>query len=109
LIIIFIFSLLFKFFGITTSPEYLENNFNLFKEISSTSENINLSLKFKGTVFHNFWDCLYFSVTTFTTLGYGDFRPLEGLSRIFSGTEAFIGAFIMALFVYTFARRTGGR
>jgi len=57
----------------------------------------------------NFFDCIYFSTVTFTTLGYGDFRPLEGSGRIFAGTEAFIGAFMMALFVYTFARRTGGR
>ena len=58
---------------------------------------------------NNFFDCLYFSTITFTTLGYGDFRPLEGLGRFLAGSEAFIGAFMMALFVYTFARRTGGR
>ena len=62
-----------------------------------------------GFTSNNFLDCVYFSVITFTTLGYGDFRPLEGCSRIFAGTEAFIGALMMALFVYTFARRTGGR
>jgi len=62
-----------------------------------------------GSISKNFLDCVYFSVITFTTLGYGDFRPLEGWSRIFSGTEAFIGALMMALFIYTFARRTGGR
>jgi len=58
---------------------------------------------------NNFFDCIYFSTITFTTLGYGDFRPLEGVGRILAGSEAFIGAFMMALFVYTFARRTGGR
>ena len=58
---------------------------------------------------NNFFDCMYFSTITFTTLGYGDFRPLEGWGRILAGSEAFIGAFMMALFVYTFARRTGGR
>jgi len=58
---------------------------------------------------NNFFDCMYFSTVTFTTLGYGDFRPLEGLGRILAGSEAFIGALMMALFVYTFARRTGGR
>ena len=58
---------------------------------------------------NNFLDCMYFSTITFTTLGYGDFRPLEGLGRVLAGSEAFIGAFMMALFVYTFARRTGGR
>ena len=62
-----------------------------------------------GFTSNNFLDCVYFSVITFTTLGYGDFRPLEGCGRVFAGTEAFIGALMMALFVYTFARRTGGR
>jgi len=62
-----------------------------------------------SSISKNFLDCVYFSVITFTTLGYGDFRPLEGWSRIFAGSEAFIGALMMALFVYTFARRTGGR
>jgi len=62
-----------------------------------------------GSISKNFLDCVYFSVVTFTTLGYGDFHPLEGWGRIFAGTEAFIGALMMALFVYTFARRTGGR
>jgi uncharacterized protein YjbI with pentapeptide repeats len=62
-----------------------------------------------GFTSKNFLDCIYFSVITFTTLGYGDFRPLEGCGRVFAGTEAFIGALIMALFVYTFARRTGGK
>ena len=57
----------------------------------------------------NFFDCIYFSTVTFTTLGYGDFRPLEGWGRLLAGSEAFIGALMMALFVYTFARRTGGR
>jgi len=62
-----------------------------------------------GSTSNIFLDCVYFSTVTFTTLGYGDFRPLEGWSRIFAGSEAFIGALMMALFVYTFARRTGGR
>jgi len=67
----------------------------------------NVGIEFNTS--NNFLDCVYFSTITFTTLGYGDFRPLEGWGRILAGSEAFIGAFMMALFVYTFARRTGGR
>jgi len=67
----------------------------------------NVGIEFNTS--NNFLDCLYFSTVTFTTLGYGDFRPLEGWGRILAGSEAFVGAFMMALFVYTFARRTGGR
>ena len=54
-------------------------------------------------------NCIYVSVVTFVTLGYSDFRPFKGWGRILAGSEAFIGAFMMALFVYTFTRRTGGR
>jgi len=51
---------------------------------------------------------LYFSVVTFTTLGYGDFRPI-GSCKILSSIEALLGIFFVALFIFAFARRTGGR
>jgi hypothetical protein len=51
-----------------------------------------------------FLTCCYFSVVTFTTLGYGDLTPL-GLSRIFAATEAFIGSFTLALFVVVFVKK----
>ena len=47
---------------------------------------------------------LYFSIVTFTTLGYGDLRPPEDL-RLWAATEAIMGAFLMALFVVTMARK----
>jgi len=54
----------------------------------------------------HWWDYLYFSIVTFTTLGYGDLQPLAvpGARLVASG-EAFIGAFMIALFVWTLARR----
>ncbi len=55
-------------------------------------------------IIYHYWTCLYYSVVTFTTLGYGDFQP-TGITRIFAAIEALIGAFLMALFVVTFARR----
>ncbi|MBO9496148.1 pentapeptide repeat-containing protein [Thalassotalea sp. G20_0] len=52
-----------------------------------------------------YWlDCLYFSVVTFTTLGYGDLTPL-GLSRIVAACEAFTGSFSLALFVVLFVKK----
>lgn len=48
--------------------------------------------------------CLYFSVVSFTTRGFGDITPF-GLSRIFASIEAFLGAFMIALFVLTFVRK----
>ncbi|MGA2265258.1 MAG: potassium channel family protein [Phycisphaerae bacterium] len=53
---------------------------------------------------HNPWDCLYFSIVTFTTVGYGDLLPAGNL-RLMAGLEAIIGAFLMASFVVAMARR----
>ena len=47
----------------------------------------------------------YFSVVTFTTLGYGDIHPIGWLTRGVASLESFIGAFMMALFVAVFVRK----
>ncbi|MAC45790.1 MAG: potassium transporter Kef [Oceanospirillum sp.] len=52
----------------------------------------------------NFLNALYFSVVTFTTLGFGDITP-NGWSRLFAGGEAFIGSFTLALFVVVFVKK----
>ena len=52
----------------------------------------------------NFFNCMYYSVVTFTTLGYGDMVPL-GFSRAVAAVEAFIGSFTMALFVVVFVKK----
>lgn len=48
---------------------------------------------------------LYFSLVTFTTLGYGDVQPVGTVSRVLAGTEAFIGAILIALVVFVLGRR----
>ena len=54
----------------------------------------------------HWWDYLYFSIVTFTTLGYGDIRPMAvPWARLVASGEAFIGAFMIALFVWTLARK----
>lgn len=52
----------------------------------------------------NWLDTLYFSVVTFTTLGYGDLTPV-GLSRVIAAVEAFTGSFTLALFVVVFVKK----
>ncbi len=52
----------------------------------------------------NFAERLYFSVVTFTTLGYGDLQPATDM-RFWAGLEALTGAFLMALFVVAMARK----
>ena len=51
-----------------------------------------------------FFECLYYSVVTFTTLGYGDFIPV-GFSRLVAALEAFTGSFTIALFVVVFVKK----
>ena len=104
LIIIFLFAILLNISGIVNSDRT-----NLIIEIIKENQGDGYTLRYLGPILESFLNCLYFSVVTFTTLGYGDFQPAVGLSRFFVSVEAIIGAFTMTLFVYTFARRTGGR
>jgi hypothetical protein len=52
----------------------------------------------------NFLECLYFSVVTFTTVGYGEILP-TGWVRAAAALEAFTGAFSISLFVVVFVKR----
>ena len=47
----------------------------------------------------------YFSTTTFTTLGYGDYAPKEGNYQIVAVSEALIGVILMAFIVVTLTRK----
>ena len=82
---------------------------NMIIEFIKESQGDGYVLRYLGPILGGFLNCLYFSVVTFTTLGYGDFQPVVGLSRFFVSIEAIIGAFTMALFAYTLGRKTGGR
>ncbi len=54
-----------------------------------------------------FWDSFYFSGVTFTTLGFGDLHPgpYNILMKILTTGEAFLGAFLMPLFVVCLSRK----
>jgi len=49
-------------------------------------------------------DYLYFSMVTFTTLGYGDLKPL-GYMRLVASSEAIVGMILIAYFVVAWARK----
>jgi len=55
-------------------------------------------------IFKDFLFCLYTSVITFTTLGYGDVHPI-GWSRFFASIESGLGIFMTALFIFIFTRK----
>lgn len=52
-------------------------------------------------------NALYSSVVTFTTLGFGDLTPSGPVGKFISSFEALAGAFLMAAFLVTLARRWG--
>ncbi|MFK5984475.1 MAG: ion channel [Pseudomonadota bacterium] len=64
---------------------------------------LNLDACFKENMLM-FFESLYFSVITFTTLGYGDLVPV-GITRLIAASEAFTGNFTMALFVVVFVKK----
>jgi hypothetical protein len=49
---------------------------------------------FGGLPVHGFVDCLYFSVVTYTTIGYGDQVPLSHV-RLIAGVEALNGLMLI--------------
>jgi Ion channel len=68
---------------------------------------IDTSITEGPSVTHDPETCLYFSVVTWTTLGYGDFRPTPG-ARLAAASEAMVGYIAMAVLISAFARVLSG-
>jgi hypothetical protein len=47
----------------------------------------------------------YYTIVTFTTLGYGDTYPLDWLGRLIAGIIAMVGYLSLALLIYLFTRK----
>lgn len=88
LVIILLCALLYSFTGLN-----YQDSIQAINSSQSIETNINL-----------FLSSLYYSVVTFTTLGYGDFTPV-GISRAIAAFEAFTGSFTIALFVVVFVKK----
>jgi len=58
-----------------------------------------------GTNVEHFFECVYYSIVTFTTLGYSDEARQTWVVRPIASAQAFIGAFMMALFVVVFGKK----
>jgi hypothetical protein len=67
----------------------------------SLSVQVNGVAEFVETLFQGF----YFSIITFTTIGYGDLYPTGILSKLLVGFESLAGALLIALFVFVLGRR----
>ena len=81
-------AILYTFTGVS-----FEGEVKVYNAQASFSDNISLFIAY-----------LYYSVVTFTTLGYGDFTPV-GISRAIAAIEAFTGSFTIALFVEVFVKK----
>lgn len=76
--LIFLYSILYAVFAVLKVPSQAASNY--------------LSM----------WDYFYFSIITFTTVGFGDLTPkMQPFFQMLVGSEAFTGVFMMGLFVFT--------
>lgn len=62
----------------------------------------------KDHLVHDFGTCLYFSIMTLTTVGYGDFSP-SLYARPVAALQALSGYFIMALLISFITARLSAR
>lgn len=52
-----------------------------------------------------FWESMYFSIVTATTLGYGDLQPKPGIFCLLAAVEAIFGMFMWAIFLTVLAHK----
>lgn len=59
----------------------------------------------RGYQIEVFLKSLYFSVVTFSSLGYGDIQPVGGAARLIASVETLLGTLLMALLIFVLTRR----
>ncbi|MBC2478441.1 potassium channel family protein, partial [Clostridium beijerinckii] len=74
---------------------------NLFETVFEMFINSNFDIHFLISKFGN---TLYFTIITFTTVGYGDITPLNWMKLIVS-LESFLGVFYTSSLVVALSRR----
>lgn len=66
--------------------------------ISLAHKRLPKTIQFKSECFWDiFWDCIYFSVTTICTVGYGDISPTNAVSKKIVDAEALIGQVLLVV------------
>ncbi len=65
------------------------------KIIDSSNQNL-----VNGIVNH-----IYFNLVTFTSLGYGDFRPADEISRLFFSIEALLGLILISMCIFIIGKK----
>jgi len=95
LFVILLWALIYMFCGIVVIPEYRIIDYKISIASSTPIEEI----------LSDFWYCFYASALTFTSLGFGEFYPYSSVSKAFAVIEAFLGVFLISLFIVVFTRK----
>lgn len=90
--IVLIFTLIYMFTGLSIGMDIIDYDILIFKD-----------LPIDGLIL-DFLKSLYFSIVTFTTVGYGDITPI-GYSVFLSGIEMFLGVTMVGIWTATLARK----
>ncbi len=56
-----------------------------------------------------FSETLHLSIITFSTVGYGNIHPTNGIARLLTGIEALLGVSLFGILIFTLTRRSGPR
>ena len=59
-----------------------------------------------GKTLLNFYESIYFSAVTITTLGYGDISPNNSIAQLTSASEAVLGIVLIGLFLNSISQRS---
>ncbi|MEF9991166.1 MAG: pentapeptide repeat-containing protein [Romboutsia sp.] len=90
--IVLIFTIMYMFTGLDVGIDRINYDIELLTRIQLND------------VFFDFMRSLYFSIVTFTTVGYGDITP-TGYSLLLSGIEMFLGVTMVGVWTATLARK----
>lgn len=90
--IVLIFSIIYMFSGLCINERIIHYNLNIISYLP------------RKLMYMDFIDCFYFSLVTFTTVGYGDIFPI-GYSILFSCVEMLLGVTMVGVWTATLARK----
>ena len=86
-----LFALLYMFAGVDAAGDYIKYS-------------LGGSTPFPRVI-SDYWKCVFFSITTFSTVGYGNYVPAESMSMLLAAIQMFFGVSLCALWTGCFFRK----